>query len=251
LARKHAWKWIAVAICLLAAGIALAAPSMPIPKISLGIDSAKDPKQVSTSLQILAMLTVLSVAPALFILTTAFTRIVIILGFVRSALGTMNIPPTQVIVGLSLFLTFYVMGPTWNEMHRTGLKPYMEGKIDFDVALKRAQKPLKTFMLKNTYERDLKMFMELRNEKPRTRDDVNILSLIPAFIISELKTAFIIGFYIFVPFIVIDLIVSSTLMSMGMMMLPPVVVSLPAKLLIFVLADGWSVLVQAIVSGFK
>lgn len=248
---KAVWKWLAVALLVLIAGWAIAAPTMPIPKISLGIDSAKDPKQVSSSLQILALLTVLSVAPALFILTTAFTRIVIILGFVRSALGTMNIPPTQVIVGLSLFLTFYVMGPTWNEMHRVGLKPYMEGKIDFDVALKRTQKPLKDFMLKNTYERDLQMFMELRNEKPRTRDDVNILSLIPAFIISELKTAFIIGFYIFVPFIVIDLIVSSTLMSMGMMMLPPVVVSLPAKLLIFVLADGWSVLVQAIVSGFK
>lgn len=248
---KSAWKWVAIAVLMLVAAYAIAAPAMPIPKISLGIDSAKDPKQVSTSLQILALLTVLSVAPALFILTTAFTRIVIILGFVRSALGTMNIPPTQVIVGLSLFLTFYVMGPTWNEMHRTGLKPYIEGEIDFEVALERTQKPLKDFMLKNTYERDLKMFMELRNEKPRTRDDVNILSLIPAFIISELKTAFIIGFYIFVPFIVIDLIVSSTLMSMGMMMLPPVVVSLPAKLLIFVLADGWSVLVQAIVSGFK
>lgn len=251
MAAKLASRCLIAALLLGVVAMAVAGPSLPIPRISLGVDSAQDPKQVSTSLQILALLTVLSVAPAIFILTTAFTRIVIILGFVRSALGTMNIPPTQVIVGLSLFLTFYVMGPTWNEMHRTGLKPYMEGKIDFDVALDRVQKPLKDFMLKNTYERDLKVFMDLRKEKPRSRDEVNILSLIPAFIVSELKTAFIIGFYIFVPFIVIDLVVASALMSMGMMMLPPVVVSLPAKLLVFVLADGWSVLVQAILSGFR
>jgi len=225
---------------------------VPIPSINIGIGEGGEKEQLSTSLKILALLTVLSVAPAILILTTAFTRIVIILGFTRTALGTQNIPPNQVIIGLSLFLTFYVMGPTYNRIYTEALVPYMqaENAISLEEAVDRAEAPLRDFMLRNTYESDLQMFQEFRNETPKTRNDIKIMSLIPAFVISELKTAFIIGFYIFIPFVVIDLIVASMLMGMGMMMMPPVVVSLPAKLLIFILADGWSVLIRSILSGY-
>jgi flagellar biosynthesis protein FliP len=217
------------------------------------VQGAGDQGQMSTSLQLLALLTVLSVAPAILILTTAFTRIVIILSFVRTALGTQAIPPNQVIVGLSLFLSFFVMAPTYERVHKEAIVPYMakENPITFDEAIKRAEKPVREFMLKNTYESDLQLFLNVRKEKPQSREDVSLFTLIPAFVISELKTAFVVGFYIFVPFVVIDLIVASVLMGMGMMMMPPVIVSLPAKLLVFVLADGWSVLVQAILSGYS
>jgi flagellar biosynthesis protein FliP len=200
----------------------------------------------------MALLTVLSIAPAILILTTAFTRIVIILSFTRTALGTQNIPPNQVIIGLSLFLTIFVMGPTYEKINNDAVKPYMApgSTMSMDDALSKAEGPLRDFMLKNTYESDLKMFMDFKHEVAQSRNDVKIMTLIPAFVISELKTAFIIGFYIFVPFIIIDLIVASILMGMGMMMMPPVVVSLPAKILIFVLADGWSVLVRAILAGY-
>lgn len=223
-----------------------------IPSINLGINSGSDKEELSTSLRMLAVLTVLSIAPAILILTTAFTRIVIILSFTRTALGTQNIPPNQVIIGLSLFLTFFVMGPTYDRVYNEAVAPYMQeqGGISFETALKRAEDPLRDFMLKNTYESDLMLFQEFRKERPASRDEVDLITLIPAFVISELKTAFIIGFYIFVPFVVIDLIVASMLMGMGMMMMPPIVVSLPAKLLVFVLADGWSVIVRAILSGY-
>ncbi len=228
--------------------------NVPIPKLSVEIGKGGASDDVSTSLQILALLTVLSVAPAILILTTAFTRIVIIFSFVRNALGTPTIPPNQVLIGLSLFLTFFVMGPTYDRINQTALQPYLSKeagkKIGFDEALDRAQKPLREFMLKNTYNADLRLFLDLRKEKA-TRENVSLVSLIPAFIISELKTAFIIGFYVFVPFLIIDLIVASGLMSMGMMMLPPTVVSLPVKVLVFVLADGWATLVSAILQGYR
>lgn len=240
---------------IFAAGLAFAQTAgVGIPSVKLDVGPAtKDKDQVSSSLQILALLTVLSVAPALLILTTAFTRIVIVLGFVRTALGTQNIPPTQVIVGLSLFLTIFVMGPTYQEINTQAVQPYMrqQNPISFDDAVKRAEKPLRSFMLKNTYESDLIMFVEMKKDKPQSREEIDLMTLIPAFVISELKTAFIIGFYIFVPFVIIDLIVSSLLMGMGMMMMPPVVVSLPAKLLVFILADGWSVLIRTILSGYS
>lgn len=236
---------------LLGAGMAFAQTTLPIPNVSIGVGGAKAESDVAASLQILALLTVLSVAPAILILTTAFTRIVIIFSFLRSALGTPTIPPNQVVIGLSLFLTFFVMGPTYQQVNDNALQPYMKKEISFDVASERAQAPLREFMLKNTYEKDLVMFLDLRGEEPTTREEVSLLSLIPAFIISELKTAFIIGFYIFVPFIIIDLIVASGLMSMGMMMLPPTVVALPAKILVFVLADGWHQVVSAVLQGYR
>ncbi len=243
---------LVVAIAGLAVAQSTGSNAVPVPSINIGIGQDGSKEQLNTSLKILALLTVLSIAPAILILTTAFTRIVIILGFTRTALGTQNIPPNQVIIGLSLFLTFYIMAPTYNRIYAEAITPYMQAKnaISLDEAVARAEAPLKDFMLRNTYESDLQMFQEFRKEKPKTRADIKIMSLIPAFVISELKTAFIIGFYIFIPFVVIDLIVASMLMGMGMMMMPPVVVSLPAKLLIFILADGWSVLIRSILSGY-
>lgn len=239
---------------VLAGAFALAqsAGEIPVPSLNIGIGGESDKEQLSTSLRILALLTILSLAPAILILTTAFTRIVIILSFVRTAIGTPTIPPNQVVIGLSLFLTMFVMSPTYERVYSEAIQPYMAetNAISFEEALKRAEAPVRDFMLRNTYESDLMMFLEFRGERPATRNDVPLLTLIPAFVVSELKTAFIIGFYIFVPFIIIDLIVASVLMGMGMMMMPPVVVSLPAKILVFVLADGWSVLMRAILAGY-
>ena len=231
---------------------ALAQETVPLPRVSVEVGAARNPQEVSTSLQILAILTLLSVAPSILLMMTAFTRIVIVLSFLKSALGTPNIPPTPVIIGLSLFLTFYVMAPTLDEINRTALQPYMRQQITFPQALERAEKPIRAFMLRQTYTEDLNLFIRLSKQPPpRTADDLPLTTLIPAFMLSELKTAFIIGFYIYIPFLVIDLIVASILLSMGMMMLPPVVVSLPAKLLVFTLANGWNVLAQALVQGFR
>jgi len=242
----------AILVILLVIGsVAALGQAVPVPNVKIGIDSAKDPKEVSSALQILALLTVLSVAPAILILTTAFTRIVIIFGFIRTAIGTPTIPPNQVVLGLSLFLSFFIMAPTYKKINDQALQPYMAKKINFDQAVKKAESPLREFMLKNTYEKDLLLFVNIRKDKDVTRENVPIMTLIPAFVTSELKTSFIIGFYIFVPFVIIDLIIASSLMSMGMMMLPPTVVSLPVKLLVFVLADGWATLISAIMSGYR
>lgn len=246
-------------ILLVALGLGLSAAvfgQQPIaaPPVNIDIAPTDKPQEMSNSLQILALLTILSIAPAILMLTTAFTRIVIIFGFLRQALGTPTIPPNQVVLGLSLFLTFFVMAPTYKEINETALTPYMAKdpakRISFEEAIKRAEKPVRVFMLKNTYSKDLRLFAEMSGDKNITKDNVPLTTLIPAFIISELKTAFIIGFYIFIPFLIIDLIVASGLMSMGMMMLPPTVVSLPVKLLIFVLADGWTTLVGSIMQGY-
>lgn len=241
-------------LLVLVAGATVAFGQKGIQVPNIKVDMGGKPDQaddLSTPLQILALLTVLSIAPAILILTTAFTRIVIVLGFVRSALGTPNVPPNQVLIGLSLFLTFYVMGPTFETVHKTALEPYFAKRITSTEAFTLAEAPIKGFMLNNTYESDLALFVNLSGERPETRESVKLSAVIPAFVISELKTSFIIGFYIFIPFLIIDLIVASALMSMGMMMLPPVVVSLPAKLLVFVLADGWATLTNAIVSGYR
>jgi flagellar biosynthetic protein FliP len=246
------WRGLWLTLCLLMPLAVLAQESLPVPRITVGVDSARNPQEVSTSLQILALLTLLSVAPSLLLMMTAFTRIVIVLSFLKSALGTPNIPPTPVLVGLSLFLTFYVMAPTLDRMNRDALQPYMKKQISFEQALERAEKPIREFMLRQTYTDDLNLFLRMRRQPPpRTPDEVPLTVLIPAFILSELKTAFLIGFYIYIPFLVIDLVVASILLTMGMMMLPPVVVSLPAKLLVFTLANGWGVLTQALVQGFR
>jgi flagellar biosynthesis protein FliP len=212
---------------------------------------ASTAEQTSTSLQILLLLTVLSIAPAILILMTSFTRIIIVLSFVRNALGTQMLPPNQVIIGLALFLTFFVMAPTWNEVNTQALQPYLKSQITQAQALDKAELPLRDFMFKQTREKDLELFVGLaKMERPKTYGDIPTYVLIPSFVISELKTAFQMGFAIFIPFMIIDMIVSSVLMSMGMMMLPPMMVSLPFKLLLFVLVDGWHLVVQSLVTSF-
>jgi len=239
-------------ILVILSGHAFAGPiGTQIPGVSLNLGPAAKGGDVSTSLQILALLTVLSLAPAILMLTTAFTRIIIILSFVRTALGTPTIPPNQVLIGLSLFLTFFVMAPTYKLVDKNAIEPLIHHQISTQQAIDRASGPMRTFMLHNTYEKDLSLFMNIRHEKADSPKDVSMVTLIPAFMISELKTSFIVGFYIFVPFVIIDLIVASTLMSMGMMMMPPTIISLPAKILVFVLANGWATVVAAIMAGYR
>ncbi len=202
-------------------------------------------------LQLFLVLTVLSLAPAILITMTSFTRIIVVLSFVRNALGTQQVPPNQVLIGLALFLSFFVMAPTWQQINKDALQPYLNKQIAQDEAIKRAEEPMRSFMLKQTREKDLALFVELAKiGQPKTYKDIPTYVLIPAFVISELKTAFQIGFVIFLPFIVIDMVVASTLMSMGMMMLPPMLISLPFKILLFVMVDGWDLIVKSLVVGF-
>ena len=222
-----------------------------LPRISLEVGEASTPEDVSVTIEILFMLTILTLAPAILIMLTSFTRIVVVLSFLRMAIGTQQIPPTQLIVGLSLFLTMFVMGPTWERVYDDAIVPYMEEQMDHEAALTLAMKPIRTFMLKNTREKDLALFTKLsRSPRPANVDELTNRVLIPSFVISELKTAFQISFVLFIPFIIIDMVVSSTLLSMGMMMLPPVTVSLPFKILLFVLVDGWHLIVKSIVTSF-
>ncbi len=226
--------------------------NLVIPKLNLGVETAKNPKDVSVTLQLLLLMTMLTLAPSMMILTTSFTRIIIVFSLLRSALGTPQLPPNQVLAGLSLFLTMFIMQPVFTTIQKDALSPYFENKITITQAMDRAEKPLRSFMIRQTYKSDLNFFLSLsKSPSPQTADDVSMLTAIPAFITSELKTAFIIGFYIYLPFLVIDMVVASTLMSMGMMMLPPTVVSLPAKLLLFVLANGWTLLIESLVRGFR
>ncbi|WP_409305436.1 flagellar type III secretion system pore protein FliP [Peribacillus sp. SCS-155] len=215
------------------------------------IFSTSDPSNVSTSVKLLLMLTVLSLAPSILILMTCFTRVVIVLGFVRTSLGTQQMPPNQVIIGLSLFITFFVMAPTFQEVNKTALQPLFEEKIDLETAYERAAGPFKEFMSAQTRQKDLALFLEYsKAEEPETIEDIPLTALVPAFAISEIKTAFQIGFMIFIPFLVIDMVVASVLMSMGMMMLPPVMISLPFKILLFVLVDGWYLVVKSLLQSF-
>ena len=223
----------------------------PIPSINISVGRANSPAEVATTLQILVMLTVLTLAPAILIMTTSFTRIIIVLGFIRQALGTNQSPPTQVLVGLGLFLTFFIMEPVWSDVHKNAFRPYIDKRLTQDKALERAAIPVKAFMQKFIREKDLALFMRIAKvPRPRTINDVPIHVVIPAFIISELKTAFQIGFLLYVPFLVVDLVVSSVLMAMGMMMLPPIMISLPLKLMLFVLVDGWNLIVGSLVESF-
>ena len=210
-----------------------------------------NPGETVSALRVLILFTVLSLAPAILIMMTSFTRIVVVLSFLRQALATQNMPPNQLIIGLSLFLSFFVMAPVWQDINTNALTPYMEDKIDQDTAMERAEKPLRTFMFHQTREKDLRLFLELaKTAKPKTKAEVPTWVLIPAFMVSELKTAFTIGFMLYLPFLIIDMVVASVLMAMGMMMLPPVVISLPFKLLLFVLVDGWELVVSSLVKSF-
>ncbi len=242
--------WVVPAIAR--AATAPTAPTVPIPSINLGIGEASSPKQVVGALQILLLLTVLSLAPTLLVLLTSFTRIIIVLGFVRTAIGTQQTPPNQVLVGLALLLTFFVMSPVIKTINTDALQPYLKSKISQQVALDRAAAPLRTFMFKQTRDKDLQLFYSISKEpRPRAQSDVPTYILIPAFVISELKTAFEIGFALYIPFIVIDMVTASILLSMGMMMIPPILVSLPFKILIFILVDGWNLAVAALFQSFQ
>lgn len=217
----------------------------------IDIFSSTDPASVSTSVKLLLLLTIFSLAPGILILMTSFARIVIVLSFVRSALATQQMPPNQVLIGLALFLTFFIMAPTFSEVYEQGLQPLFDEEITLDEAYENASAPLKDFMAQHTRQKDLALFLNYTQaETPETVQDIPLTTLVPAFAISELKTAFQMGFMIFIPFLIIDMAVASVLMSMGMMMLPPVMISLPFKILLFVLVDGWYLITQSLLSGF-
>lgn len=212
---------------------------------------SEDTENLTSTVQLVLILTVLSLAPAILILMTCFTRIIIVLSFVRSGLATQQMPPNQVIVGLALFLTFFIMAPVFSEVNENALQPMFEGELSQEEAFEEAAAPMKSFMAEHTREKDLALFMGYAGEpRPESLEDIPLTALVPAFAISELKTAFQIGFMIFVPFLVIDMVVASVLMSMGMMMLPPVMIALPFKVLLFVMVDGWHLIVRSLLFSF-
>jgi flagellar biosynthesis protein FliP len=228
------------------------AHAVGLPTITFGVADANTPGQVSTALQVLFLLTILSIAPAILLMTTCFTRIVIVLGFVRQAMGTQNMPPTQIVIGLALFLTFFVMSPTLNNINDEALQPYLAGKLDQKVAFDKALIPMRDFMFSHVKEEELTLLSSITlDNRPTDKNAVPTLTLIPAFMLSELKRSFQMGFMIYIPFLVIDMIVASILMSMGMMMLPPVIISLPFKLLLFVLVDGWGLVIGSLIKSLK
>ena len=228
------------------------ADKVTIPTVNLSLSAPNSPEQLVTSLNVLVVLTILVLAPSIVMVMTSFIRLVVVFSFLRQALGTQQMPPSQLMVALAMILTFFIMQPVGQKAYDTAVKPYIQKKIGYEEAFTRAVKPFKSFMIRNTREKDLALFFRIRKLKnPKNIDDVPLMVAIPAFMISELKTAFEIGFLIYMPFLVIDMVVSSVLMSMGMMMLPPVMISLPFKLLIFVLVDGWNLLVGNLVESFK
>lgn len=247
---KKSLRYLTLLIAVLIPGLALAQGEPSLLRLNLDTGAGSS-GQASVVIQIFLLLTVLSLAPAILVMVTAFIRIAMVLSLLRQAIGTMQMPPNQIVVGLSLFLTFFVMGPVFDDVHQNALKPLMDNKITQTQALDNATKPIRAFMLKQTREKDLATMVSIAGTpRPAKPDDLPIRVIIPAFIISELKTAFQIGFLLYVPFLVIDMVVASVLLSMGMMMLPPVMVSLPFKLMIFVLADGWNLIVGSLVKSF-
>ncbi|CAI2717978.1 flagellar type III secretion system pore protein FliP [Nitrospina watsonii] len=249
------WGFILIAMLTITTALAVGpvseAGAIPMPNIQVGVEDTQEPEAMSTALQILALLTILTLAPSILILMTSFSRIVIVLSFLRQAMGTQQTPPTQVLVGLALFLTFFVMSPVLTQVNSEALQPYLNEEISQSEALQRAQAPIKGFMLRQTRNKDLDLFLNIsQDERPETAEEVSMAVVVPAFVISELKTAFQIGFLIYIPFLILDMVVASILLSMGMMMLPPVLISLPFKLMLFVLVDGWHLTVGSLVKSF-
>lgn len=241
--------WLFLAVVLLAPAVAHADTSTPF-RVSFGLDGPVKPQDADTGVKILVAMTLLTVAPSIILLVTSFTRIVIVLSFVRTALSLQGTPANQVIIGLALFLTFFIMAPTWNRINDDALQPYQAGQITGEVALDKAGTHLRTFLLKQARAKDVELFVELAKIGPTPPSQLPLRVVIPGFIISELRTAFQMGFLLFVPFILIDLVVATVLMSMGMMMMPPMTISLPLKLLLFVLVDGWSLIVRSLIQSF-
>lgn len=247
--KKRLNLFILGAFTLMGSAGSLAAQTFP--KISVEIGESSDPFELGTSLKIIAMFTVLAVAPSIFVMVTSFIRFSVVLSFLRHAMGAQQMPPNQVLVGLALILTFFVMAPVVSQSYEEGIKPYLEEEISAEEAYEKGVGPYREFMLLQTREQDLALFVSIAKlEAPDSQEDIPLHVLVPAFVISELRTAFQIAFVVFVPFLVIDMVVASVLMSMGMMMLPPIIVSLPFKILLFVLVDGWYLLVKSLVESF-
>lgn len=235
---------------LLAAEISAQGTTVPFPKIGIDLGRAESGEDVSTTLQILLLLTVLSLAPSILIMTTSYLRIIIVFHFLKNAMGTQQMPPSQLLAGIALFITFFIMAPTWSKVNDVALKPLMDNEIDIEQAYDQGVEPIRDFMFTQVRNEDLELFVEMANiEQPENRNDLPTYILVPAYALSELRAGFIIGFFLFIPFIMIDLIVGSILLSMGMMMIPPMMISLPFKILLFILVDGWNLIVSSVVQG--
>lgn len=248
--------WVVIMVCTFSlGGHSLSwgqTSSWPIPIITLGVKEAKEPGEISVALQILILLTILSLAPAILIMMTSFTRLIVVFSLLRHALSTQQMPPNQILIGLALFLTMFIMSPVWSEINEKALIPYKEKRITQEQAFEAGLKPLRQFMAKQTREKDLALFVNMAKiPRPQRWEDVPTTVLIPAFMISELKTAFQIGCILYLPFLIIDFVISSIILSMGMIMLPPVMISLPFKILLFVLVDGWNLLVGSLIKSFQ
>lgn len=249
--RQDYFGGILIGALILAVPHAADAADTLVPSINIGIGSTGNPVEIATSLKIMFILTILSLAPAILILMTSFARIVIVLSFLRQAVGTQGMPPNQILIGLALFLTFFIMSPVLEDVNENALQPYLNEQLSQGDALNKALTPLRHFMFKQTREKDLALFLRTAKlDRPKVYDDIPTRVLIPAFIISELKTAFQIGFLIYIPFLILDMVVASVLLSMGMMMLPPVLISLPFKLMLFVLVDGWHLIMGSLIASF-
>lgn len=234
------------------AAIVSPADAQVLPKITVGVEQATSPQEASITLQLVFLITILSLAPGIMMMMTPFTRIVVVLGFLKKALGAQTTPPNQIVIGLAIFLTWFVMQPQIDEINTTALQPYLAEEIGYKDAMENAMKPMRSFMLRQCGENELAVMVRAsKSPRPRTVEDIPNAVLIPAYVLSELKTGFIIGFLVYLPFLVIDMVVASILMSLGMMMLPPVMVSLPLKLILFVLVDGWTLVTQGLVTSFR
>lgn len=228
--------------------IAQQSQTVSLPNIGVNVGTSDDPEDLAVTLQLLLLLTILSLAPSILIMTTSYLRIIIVFHFLKTALGTQQMPPNQLLAGVAMFITFFIMTPTWDEFNTNALQPYLDKKITSEEAYDKGVEPLRNFMLGNTRPEELKFFLELANlPRPNTQAELPIQVLIPSFVLSELRAGFIIGFFLFIPFVMVDMIVASILMSMGMMMLPPMMISMPFKILLFVLVDGWSLVIGSVV----
>lgn len=225
--------------------------TIPLPKIGIDVGTSDSPQDVSVTLQILLLMTILTLAPSIMIMTTSYLRIIIVFHFLKQALGTQQMPPSQLLAGIALFITFFVMAPTWNKVNDEALKPLMDGKISMEQAYDKGIGPIREFMFKHTREEDLQLFVKMAEiERPNNRTELPTYIVLPAFALSELRAGFIIGFFLFIPFLMMDMIIASILLSMGMMMIPPMLISLPFKILLFILVDGWNLIVGTLVKGF-
>ncbi|RJP63117.1 MAG: flagellar biosynthetic protein FliP [Ignavibacteriales bacterium] len=239
-----------VILLSLAAQEIQAQSTIPFPKIGIDVGQAQSGEDVSTTLQILLLLTVLSLAPSILIMTTSYLRIIIVFHFLKNALGTQQMPPSQLLAGIALFITFFIMAPTWSKVNDIALKPLMDGEMTVEQAYDAGVEPIREFMFTQVRNEDLELFVGLANiEQPEDRNDLPTYILVPAYALSELRAGFIIGFFLFIPFVMIDLIIGSILLSMGMMMIPPMMISLPFKILLFILVDGWNLIVASVVQG--